>query len=376
MANSRIFYAMHGVRLQGPSGMPGSTPKNTGYDRIQGLQSVGLTTNFSLNPIYQMGQLELYDNYEEVPEIEISLTKVLDGHPLIYTMAVGSGSLINAANNRCGVQLGIFTDKNSATTGTPQQICQLTPAYLSTVTYTFGVDDNFTEAATLVSNDKSWIAPASWGGYGTTDGDSFNRDPEGFGIARRQQMNMHGVNGGTVLPTGGTDGFATTSADGGTITADMTKTTEGGIINGAHIQSISITANLGREQIKELGSRTPFIRYVNFPAEITCEIQTSAVSGDNIGFAASAACANPKALGNKAIKIVLCDGTTFDLGRRNKLTSVAYAGGDTGGGNATLTYSYQTFNDFYHIPGTGNPSNDRRDPNIIEDTLDNTVINP
>ena len=373
MANSRIFYAMHGVRLQGPSGMPGVSPKNTGFDRIQGLQSVGLTTNFSLSPIYQMGQLELYDNYEEVPEIEISLTKVLDGHPLIYTMSVGSGSLINAANNRCGVQLGIFTDKASATTGTPQQICQLTPAYLSTVTYTFGVDDNFTEAATLVSNDKSWIPPVDWGQYGSTTHDSFDKDPQGFGIARRQQMNMDGkTGGGTVLPTGGTAGFTgATSADGETITADMTKTTEGGIINGAHIQSITITANLGREQIKELGSRTPFIRYVNFPAEITCEIQTSAVSGDNIGFAASAACANPKALGNKAIKIVLCDGTTFDLGRRNKLTSVSYAGGDTGGGNATLTYSYQTFNDFFHIPGTGNPANALFDLNIIEDNLTN-----
>jgi hypothetical protein len=34
----------------------------------------------------------------------------------------------------------------------------------------------------------------------------------------------------------------------------------------------------------------------------------------------------------------------IDLGTKNKLTSVNYTGGDTGGGNATVTYSYQTFN--------------------------------
>jgi hypothetical protein len=49
---------------------------------------------------------------------------------------------------------------------------------------------------------------------------------------------------------------------------------------------------------------------------------------------------------------VLCDpasspaatGYMIDLGTKNKLTSVNYTGGDTGGGNATITYSYQTFN--------------------------------
>ena len=34
------------------------------------------------------------------------------------------------------------------------------------------------------------------------------------------------------------------------------------------------------------------------------------------------------------------------LGNKNKLSSVTYGGGDAGGGNATVTYSYSTFNDF------------------------------
>jgi len=35
------------------------------------------------------------------------------------------------------------------------------------------------------------------------------------------------------------------------------------------------------------------------------------------------------------------------LGSGNQLTSVNYTGGDTGGGNATVTYSFRNYNDFY-----------------------------
>jgi hypothetical protein len=73
-----------------------------------------------------------------------------------------------------------------------------------------------------------------------------------------------------------------------------------------------------------------------------------------VGVAGSSntACNNPKALANKALKIALCDGTVIDLGSKNKLTSVNYSGGDTGGGNATITYSYQTFNKLV-VSGSG-----------------------
>jgi hypothetical protein len=37
----------------------------------------------------------------------------------------------------------------------------------------------------------------------------------------------------------------------------------------------------------------------------------------------------------------------FDLGSKNTLTSVNYTGGDTGGGNATVSYSFRNFNNFF-----------------------------
>ena len=48
----------------------------------------------------------------------------------------------------------------------------------------------------------------------------------------------------------------------------------------------------------------------------------------------------------QSIRIVSCDGTSIYLGTQNKLDSVNYGGGDAGGGNVTVSYSYSTFNDF------------------------------
>ena len=331
MANNRVFYAIQGVRLRGPSGTNVDPKNNTdtysGWDRVRGLQTVGINTNFNLEPIYQMGQLELYDNFEEVPEVEVTLNKIIDGFPLIYTMGMGTGALVDISNNRCGVQFGVFKDTASSTTGTPEVLLQIEPAYVSSATYTFNTDGNFTEDVTIVANDKEWISPSTWGSYNDND-TLWTTSPTGFGIARRQQFNRSA----SILPSG----------------------SGGGIPSDAHVNSITITANLGREQIRELGSRTPFTRYVNFPVEITCEIEITAGSGDMVGVNnSSTACQNPKALQNQSIKVALCDGTTFDLGSKNKLTTVNSAGGDTGGGNATITYSYQTYNDFTLIQGTG-----------------------
>jgi len=322
-ANNRVYYAVQGVRLRGPSGT-NVTPVNTGWDRVRGLQTVGINTNFNLEPIYQMGQLELYDNFEEVPEVEVTLNKVVDGWPLIYAMGMGTGALVDISNNRCGVQFGVFSDTASSTTGTPQVLLQIEPAYVSSATYTLNTDGNFTEDVTIVANDKEWVTPADWGGYDT----AWTTSPIGYGIARRQQYSRSA----SVLPTGA----------------------GGGIPSDAHVNSITITANLGREQIRELGQRTPYTRYVNFPVEITCEIAITAGSGDMVGVNNSnVACSNPKALQNQTIKIALCDGTYWNLGTKNKLTTVNYQGGDTGGGNSTITYSYQTYNDFTFVQGTG-----------------------
>lgn len=337
--SNRIYYACQSVQLAGPSGTKAT--KNTEYDTIQGLQSVGMQTNFNLEPVYQLGQLSLYDNYEEIPEVEITLNKVLDGMPTIYEMSMGSGSLANLANNRCGVKVLLYPDTVTETTGTPAAAVECTPSYLSSVTYNFPTDGNFTEEVTLVSNDKTWLDMAVNSNYPTSATGSAPaiNTPSGLGIMRRGLWSA----ANTILPTGGTG-----------VALDK-QAASGGIPGGIKINSVKVSMNLGREQIRELGSRTPYYRYIKFPVEISTDIEVTANTGDMVGVSGSTntSCSNPKALTNKSIKIVLCDGMAIDLGTKNKLKSVNYTGGGTDGGNATITYSYTTYSDFTYTPPSG-----------------------
>lgn len=317
MASNRVFYAVQSVEVAAAVDAPALA---SSYSVMQGVQSVGLNTNFNLEPVYQLGHLELYDNFEEIPEVEITLNKVLDGKTTLLQQALGTGTLISNGNKRTGFRLNIYEDTQLSATGTTGARVTCNPAYVSSVTYTFPTEGNSTEELTLVSNDKAWSSVTSAAPAAVTT----------TGIVRRNLVSISGAN--SSIPYG----------------------VSGGIPSGTPITNVTISMNLGREEIRSLGSRTPIYRYINFPVEITCDFEVVARnSGDQVGVSgnANAPCDNPKALENKTIKIALCDGTIINLGGKNKLRSVNYTGGDTGGGNATITYSYVTYNDFSFTAG-------------------------
>lgn len=337
--SNRIYYAVQAVGIKRPTDLDGAYDSNV--TKVQGLQSVGMNTNFNLEPVYQLGQIQLYDNYEEIPEVEVTLNKVLDGTPTLYSLTMNTedgvaSSLSSLANTKCGFVLQLYPDTDSAATGTPTAGVECSPAYLSSVSYTFPTEGNFTEEVTLVSNDKTWTAGTS----ALAPLDTVNNAGTGSnrGILRRGLWSNS-----SVLPTGA-------GTANGLLTA-----VSGGIAPNTKINSVKVSMNLGREQIRTLGQRTPYYRYIKFPVEVTTEIEVTATEyGDNVGVSQGAGdCSNPKALTNKEIKVVLCDGTVIDLGKKNKLTTVNYTGGDTGGGNATITYSYQTFSEFTYTGPTG-----------------------
>lgn len=375
MANNRVYYACQAVSIAGPSGALHAQITNAPFTPIHGLQSVGINTNFNLEPIYQMGQLDLYDNFEDIPDVEVSLSKVLDGLPTIYSLSMGTGTLSSVAENRCSVRLTIHSDTGGTANAPAIAACDITPAYLSSVSYSFPSDGNFTEDVTIVGNNKIWRAnpgsltdvdtgvqapaPKVAGGHAPR----FDNPNAGAGIIRRQMFDQ----GRTILPNKG-------ETLGGTVTAQTTSIS-GGIPQQNPIQSVSISMDLGREEIYSLGSRLPYTRFVNFPVEVTCDIETIAVTGDMVGASeVETSCSNPKALLDKQIKIVLCDGSLYDLGLKNKLQSVSYEGGDTGGGNATATFSYLTYSHFTHKPanddlaGSNVSSNQFDYPGAVTDT--------
>jgi len=110
-------------------------------------------------------------------------------------------------------------------------------------------------------------------------------------------------------------------------------------------------------------------RNVTFPIEVTSEFEVlggasgDAISASESGYyvadyglsdtrdtdtakASTGACTPRYNLRDNTIYLETCEGTKIWLGHKNKLTSVNYTGGDTGGGNVSITYSFQTFNDF------------------------------
>ena len=335
MANKRIYYAIQQVSI-------GSPPV-----ALHGIQSVGISTNFSLEQVFELGQLEIYQNVEEVPEVEVTLNKVLDGYPLIYEAATQFGTSINAAlvaqndtlsgrqNARCDVYLGIFDDQQESATGNALDTVLCLGMYVSSVSYTFPVDGNFTEDVTLVGNSKVWTGNTPLAGAFTNNDDS----PASSSVGRRQFLDI----GNCFFPTE----IPGVQATGKLL--DNSATGEGW---STHFQNITVSCDLGRESINELGRFAPYHRYATFPVEVTSEFEVLSITGDGINateegyYGTSGQCGNRYNLVDNKIVIATCEGTTIDIGLKNKLTSINYSGGDTGGGNVTVTYSYSTYNDF------------------------------
>lgn len=371
--NTRVIYAMQGLAI-GPINSTGvvdswgASSANNDFTSTadlvvaHGVQSFEVTTNFNLEQIFELGRLSLYENYEEVPDIEITIEKVLDGYSMLYHLATPTATnptLTGRADSRCDVRLviGLGSDTyiGAGNSGVTELYCS--GMYISSESLTFGSDGNFTESTTLVGNDKQWLVDDSNTvliGAGGAIVDAFATavfgtdapDSPGQSVLRRQNVviGSDGITLGshifkTVVPSfieGATAGATGVSTGG--LSTNCSYIPVGGSL---HLNSFSTSVDLGREQINELGAKLPYTRFVSFPVDVTTDLEVTAVAGDNITASGEA-----KNLSDHSIQIVLDDSTVVQLGNKNKVTSVTYGGGDTGGGNATITYSMINSNDF------------------------------
>lgn len=334
MPNNRIFYACQAVGI-GKSARP--TLSGDEFRIMKGVQSVGLNTNFTLEQVFELGQVELYSNEEEIAEVEVTIEKVIDGEPLLYLQAVGNvgkTSVVAASNSRADVYLAIYEDSVSDISGeTPGSVVMCSGMYISSVSYTYPVDGNATESVTLVGNDKVWnnqvpsiIANAIQRFVeDNTEDDDFGTDvPNSTGVVRRAMVDIPNC---LIPPQVCSQGHQGITSVGGRYVAN------------SGIQSITVSADFGRENELELGRFGPYNRYATFPFEVTCEFEVNATSGDLVSVSGFGRNLSPESIVIKDLA-----GTVLNLGNKNKLSSIAYSGGDTGGGIATITYSYSTFN--------------------------------
>lgn len=290
MAN-RIFYASHGVSVGGTT--------------VQGAQSVSVNTNFDLEQVFQLGRLSIYDNLQNDPDVEVTISKVLDGSPLIWSLGTSSGtSIINCANDVATVVLGVGDDTNSALV--TASAIQMTGMYVNSLNYTFPVDGTFTEEVSFIGSHKALSGTVT----APTDG------------AGGQVLRRHNFAAST-LPAA---------------------------VSNKNISNITISADFGREKLYKLGQFSPYHRYVNFPLEVTVTFDVIGTTTDGITANITTANCTGPSYSEESIVINICENGgatayTFNLGSKCVLSSVAYSGGDTGGGNVTITYTYITYND-------------------------------
>ena len=328
--NQRIFYACQAVAIT-PRGAANVNPEHV----VHGVQSIGMSSTFTLDQVFEQGQIEIYENIEEVADIEVTLEKVIDGYKLIYDLATEGAcktDIVAASKARSDVYVAVFDDGLSHATGVPRNVVMNSGMYVSSVSYSYSIDGSATESVTLVGNDRFWngetagvigvSAAAAWSVNPTSNIDG--TDTPLSGVVRRVNVDLANSElPGIVKSQSGDD----TTGRGG----------------GHHVQSISVSTDFGQENIQELGRFGPYHRYATFPIEVTCEFEVISTSGDLVSVSG-----NAPNLSDEDILIKDTAGTILDLGSggagKNKLSSVSYSGADTGGGNATVSYSFSNFN--------------------------------
>jgi hypothetical protein len=279
---NRIFYACQAVSVNGAA--------------VHGAQSVGITTTFDLEPVFQLGQVKPVDILTVTPNVELTISRALT----TTNHTIWSGDFIaNVGQANKEVCIAIGDDTSPLLSGGTASI-YCTGAGISGVTYTFPVDGFFTEEVTFVAQHKAL------GGCGV----SVTED-----TTSKAKTRQHYSSGAPALVT-----------------------------NAGNLTNITISTSVGRENLFKLGQYQSYHNYANLPAEVTVEFEVSATSVDGIALGAVAACTSPTggAFDQQNIVLNIC-GKTFTM-EKCKLSNVTYGGGDTGGGNATINFTYTTYN--------------------------------
>jgi hypothetical protein len=431
MTNNRIFWAIEQVAIKSNSTPPTGAvaPVNSrqyisggmasGVNQVNGLwevprgtQSAGMTTTFNLQQVFQLGQVEIYELSERQPDIEVTMSKCIDGAKPIFFMVTdptqGNDIVARTASYRIDMALQLYPDTQFRATGKPVSIVTASGMYVSSISYTFPVDGFCTEDIKIVGNDKIWgnmsaISGITAGNGGTRPLVQFPGDADGgnpfapmglpSGVFGHDGNTSALVDGGAFEQAGGSTRFGVIVVGSGVqrreqvdirrsvlprdipgITQFAASGINAAFVNGGfgaqgpgsasnftqligdantdhvqeHIQTITVSANIGRDDIFELGSKRPFVKVVAFPVEVTASIEVITAQGDLVK-ATSDIDVGPGHDNTSASNTVIIrtsDGLQVDLGDAMRLSTINVGGGEAGGKNMTVTYNYIGYNVF------------------------------
>lgn len=439
MSNRRVFYAIQQVSIKDNAAPPTGAvaplnareyitgPLASGVDEVGGLweaprgvQSAGVTTTFQLEEVFQLGQVEVYEQSEREPQVEMTFSKALDGSkPLFFMLTDPSQAndiVARTADFKVDVALQIYSDTKFRATGKPLSIMTVSGALLSSYSLTYPVDGFVAEDATVIANDKVWGTLENLSGVTAGNGgikplidfatdqdgnspsapeglpsgvfghdgntsvlveggaseiagppDRFGSIVAGSGIQRREEIDIRR----SVLPEDipGISRFIASGIDGAYVNGGFGAQGPGTLLGTSqligdantdhiveHLQNITVSIDLGRADIFQLGQKRPFARVPDHPLEVTASFEVITSQGDFVDAKSDIDCGPDNTVPNNTIIIRTCDGHQVDLGDQNRLESVDMSGGEAGGDNLTVTYNYQSF-------GTFNVTHDFFQPN-------------
>ena len=305
--SNRIFYAVQSVSLT--PAFPGVSPAPTNTATIAGgYQSVGINGTVDFEQIFELGRLDIYQNLEGVPSVEVTLERLLpkaSGESTTPTIwqAICGNSAVNAAVARPDLNMQVADDA----TFIAEAFVKCTGLYVSNYTVNFQIDGAMTESITLVGNHLDWEAGSGPAIATSSTGSAFITNADAAGaIIRRQDVSACSL----------------------------------GL---SRLQSVSMSIDFSREDLFELGKKSPYYRAAGFPVETSAEFEYLATK-DATGLTFTAD-QNTDATSDRTISIT-AGGKTFSMGTSARLNGTNYSGGDAGGGNASITYSYTGYNFF------------------------------
>jgi hypothetical protein len=196
--------------------------------------------------------------------------------------------------------------------GTPELEATMTGLYLSSLGYNFVLDGPSTETIEFVGNHILW----GTGDHALISGAlEWGSDAPVSGVVLREDVDMDN----SIFPS-----------------ADM----------GANVifQNVNISANLGREDLNQLGYRIPYMKTVQLPVEVTTDITVLSLGTGIQVTGVDIPCTHSQLTQNRQITVKTCQGLTVNLGAYNRLRTITENGGGVDGSNATVTYSYVTYN--------------------------------
>lgn len=297
MAASRVYFASQGIAI------------NNQF--VTGVQSIGISINYSLEQAFQMGILGIYDQIATDAEVSVTVTKNLDGGSLL-----GAGDLKIASNNH---------DMPLSTTGLAkggQTVTIITGALVNSETFNFPADGWSTQEVTYFADNKK-IGPSNSGISGIQVPTSLGRNTYRHHVA---------VIAGGPFESGG------------------------------NITNVTISTDYNLTPMFRLGQLKPHTRYTDYPVETTVEVTIDNTSVDGTVVDLDKIKCTGTAVTTEDFVIQVCstvsggtpDAAVYDSGSgpqnnpvlyyfkvpKVTLSSVTQDGGDTGGGNASTTYTY------------------------------------